>query len=263
MKRTTYIMMGLVLAGLALTVGLVIHTVHTEAETGSPTLPMSEERKSIRLPECRVVRVMPADERTWVIFDKHPLLVRPAEEAQGTFTYNAALEKYLTMEESGDTVDIVFNFPTNNQERATVLRATYAEPESMTLTLPASVEALSSELCAQVIRLEQLRCDTLSVSAHKLALNDCHLQALHISKGWVDFESGSVERLHLDIDELNSWNVNTDSVSIGTEYLYATSNTSHTVEQDECRQIVWQPAEPEITLDIRLKRAARIEIDSL
>ena len=47
---------------------------------------------------------------------------------------------------------------------------------------------------------------------------------------------------------------------VDTEYLYAHGDQRCTLENGECRQVVWMPQSKDASLDIKLKEAATVVV---
>jgi len=272
MKRTTYIIFGMLLAGLVVVCGSIIYTSTQVTGWDNVAMNINGEVKTVELPECKVVKLLAArrimtkkDDKEvtgigMVAFVDVPLKVRQAESASGTFTYASEMDEYMTMNQAGDTLRIVFDFPQDKlQEKFKDLYWLNLRSVEMTLALPEGVQTLHADLEAQNVTVEGFNRDSLSLIVRNYAiLNDCRFNTLTVQKGAWLFNSGSVDNLHLYLDGIRSWNVNASSFQVDTEYLYAHGNPRCSMEKGECRQVVWIPQSDKASLNIALKQAARV-----
>ena len=272
MKRTTYIIFGMLLAGLVVMCGTVIYMSTLGVSDDDIFLNINGEKKTVQLPECKVLQLV-ADRDViatrkngsvkdirMVLFSDAPLNFQPATDTNGTFSYASDMDKYMTINSIGDTVRIVFNFDKDKlEEKYKNLYWIQLRSEAMTLALPADVQRVVSNVEGQETTFRNFDCDTLSLSMRsRTNIEDSHFRALHVHAGEMNFNSGEVTNLHLYLDNVYRWNVNRDAFRIDTEYLYAHGNPRCSMEKGECRQIVWMPQSDKASLNIELKQAARV-----
>lgn len=273
MKRTTYIIFGMLLAGLVVMCGGIFYTSTLFTGWDDIFMDINGEQKTVQLPECKVVQLV-ADrdvitddnerkEIRMVAFNEIPLNVRQAQSGNGTFTYASDMDKYMTMNTSGDTLRIVFNFSKEKLEKKFQDMAWLnVRSKEMKIALPDNVQALSAGLVDQKINVEGFNRDSLSLMVRDYAaINDCYFKALTIQDGLWLFNSGKADNLHLHLNGIHSWNVNASSFHVDTEYLYARGNQRCTLEKGECRQVVWMPQSDGASLNIELKQAARVVVE--
>lgn len=273
MKRTTYIIFGMLLAGLVVMCGGIFYTSTLFFDGNDIFMDINGEQKTVQLPACKVVELV-ADRdaiteekgRTEIrlaAFNELPLSVRPAQTANGAFTYASDMDKYMTMTTAGDTLRIVFNFSKEKLEKKLQdVVWLNVRSEEMILTLPADIQRITSNLTNQQVNFKNLDCDTLSFAVENRAtIENCRFRALHVINGNLNFDSGEVKDLHLRLDNIHSWHVNKESFSIDTEYLYSHGNPRCTIENGECHQVIWVPQSSGATLNISLREAARIVME--
>ena len=131
----------------------------------------------------------------------------------------------------------------------------------MIIALPDHVQFLQTSLEAQKMTVEGLARDSLSLMVQDYAtINDCNFRALTVQNGAWLFNTGKADNLHLHLNGIRSWNVNASSFHVDTEYLYAHGDQRCTLENGECRQVVWMPQSKNASLDIKLKEAATVVV---
>lgn len=276
MKRTTYIIFGMLLAGLVVVIGGVFYGSMNTVKWGDELLDIGGEKKTVQLPECKVVQLAAIDGvmrqssaksinggKRMSIFSNAPLTVCPEETAQGTFIYTSGLDKYMTIKSSGDTLRILLDFSNEKLEEKYLdmfwLNMGHAE---MVLNLPEGVQEVASGLYDQEVTVKDFDRDTLSLATQsRMNMENCRFRALTVSGGNPNFNSGEVKDLHLYLDAVRNWGVNAESFHVDTEYLYAHGTPRCTLEKGECRQVVWMPQSAQASLDIKLKEAARVVVE--
>ena len=121
MKRTTYIILGVLLALLA---GMSTTIIYWGTHSGSAsdmTVRLEGEERMRPLPVCKVIRFRMDrmlhkqggnDELNYYLaVNNIRLKVTSADTAAGSFFYVADIEEFMDFQSQGDTLDIVFSFP--------------------------------------------------------------------------------------------------------------------------------------------------------
>lgn len=274
MKRTTYIIFGMLLAGLVVVCAGIFYTSMQVTGWDNIFLDIKGEKKTVQLPECKVIQMaairniittsegeekgirMPA-------FGELPLKITPAEVGQGTFTYASGMDEFMTMNSVGDTLHIVFDFPNDKLEKEYQdLYWLNLRSAEMNIALPDHVQCLQTSLADQKMTVEGLTRDSLSLMVQDYAtINDCNFRALTVRNGAWLFNTGKADNLYLHLNGIRSWNVNASSFHVDTEYLYAHGNQKCTLEKGECQQVVWMPQSEGASLNIKLKEAATVVVN--
>ena len=274
MKRTTYIIFGMLLTGLVVVCAGIFYASMQVTGWDNIFLDIKGEKKAVQLPECKVIQMVAVrniittgegEEKgiRMPAFGELPLKITPAEAGQGTFTYASGMDEFMTMNSVGDTLRIVFDFPNDKLEKKYQdLYWLNLRSEEMTIALPNHVQFLQTSLEAQKMTVEGLTHDSLSLMVQDYAtINDCNFRALTVQNGAWLFNTGKADNLYLHLNGIRSWNVNASSFHVDTEYLYAHGNQKCTLEKGECRQVVWMPQSEGASLNIKLKEAATVVVN--
>ncbi|ADV43123.1 hypothetical protein [Bacteroides helcogenes] len=273
MKRTSYIIFGMLLAGLLVMGGTIVYLSSHGRSCEDFCMRIDGEQKVVTLPECKVIE-MCADNRTLstgrvhtiicgVQFSQVPLSITPSDSSQGTFSYAAGMEKYMTMKLAGDTLRVTFAFPDEKlEERYHQETNLQIRSSGMSLSLPESIKQVSLAIYSMETTVRGFRTDSMSFKSQSVVrIEDCEFASL-ASQAWnLYFDSGTVSDLYLDLDNINSWKVNADSFHIDTEHLTASRRVSCFVQKGECRQVLWTPKSADASLQMEVKQAAKVEID--
>ncbi|MCD8183330.1 MAG: hypothetical protein LUE99_09840 [Bacteroides sp.] len=262
MKRTTYIILGALLGGLLVMCGGIFYLSTLGVSWEDTCLKIDGERKTVQLPECRVVKfAMEPYSEDVIISLQGWLNVEPAEAAVGSLAYVDGLDKYMTLQSAGDTLQVTFKIGKDDVDgKLRGRRWMGALSGEMGLKIPASVRQVIVETMVETT-FSNFRCDTLSFSVHEVAkVQNCRIASLEAEARSLHFNSGMVDNLHLNLDGIQNWKVNTDSFYIDTEHLAATYRSRCNLQKGECRRVLWRPLGPKAALDLELKQAVKIEV---
>ena len=114
MKRTTYIIFGMLLTGLVVVCAGIFYASMQVTGWDNNFLDIKGEKKTVQLPECKVIQMVAIrniittgeGEKKGIrmpAFGELPLKITPAEAGQGTFTYASGMDEFMTMNSVGDT----------------------------------------------------------------------------------------------------------------------------------------------------------------
>ncbi|WP_139247475.1 hypothetical protein [Mediterranea massiliensis] len=275
MKRTTYIILGVLLALLAGMSGTIIYWGTHSGSVSDMTVRLEGEEQVRPLPACKVVRFQMdktlykydgKDDFTYYFtLNTAHLIVTPADTATGSFSYAADMEEFMSFETNGDTLDVVFSFPPEELRKrmpeGKIAPSFIIKTAPLSLRLPESVECLNGEML-YAVELQDLQRDSLAIdfsdSPATVFVQNSRFRALSVLARQLDLVSGSVDHLYLNLDELYSFEVKTDSFRIDTEYLSGSRNADFQADPQECRRILWNPLSKETKLNLKMKNPSEI-----
>ena len=108
MKRTTYIIFGMLLTGLVVVCAGIFYASMQVTGWDNNFLDIKGEKKTVQLPECKVIQMVAIrniittgeGEKKGIrmpAFGELPLKITPAEAGQGTFTYASGMDEFLSL----------------------------------------------------------------------------------------------------------------------------------------------------------------------
>lgn len=275
MKRTTYIILGVLLALLAGMSATIIYWGTHSGSASDMTVRLEGEERVRPLPACKVIRFRMDrmlhkqggnDELNyyWAV-NNIRLKVTSADTATGSFFYVADIEEFMDFQSQGDTLDIVFSFPPEKLKKkmpqGEIPSYFNLQAEPLELRLPESVEYLKGEVF-DVVELQDLQRDSLAIDFSDgpatVFVQNSHFRALSALSRQLCLNSGSVDHLYLNLDELYSFEVKTDSFRIDTEYLSGSKNVDFQADPQECRRILWNPLSEKAKLNLKMKNPSEI-----
>lgn len=275
MKRTTYIMIGMLVAGVVMICGWIFFAMGYNGAQKDNFIEIGGERKTVQLPPCKVVKltqppIVWKQKKEGIVeaerifsFENVPLKVIAEDSLQqGSFSYAGDMEAFMKMASVGDTLLVTFDVP--NEKIEGLLRNRLwieARSEEMALKLPASVQTVIVDVEDMETAFCGIRGDRFSFRVrHTAKVEDCEVDSLAAQARSLHFNSGKVLNLRLNLDEIGSWNVNTDSFSIDTEHLSGNRKHHCLLQKNECRRVLWTPLREDASLNVELKQAVKIEV---
>lgn len=275
MKRTTYIILGVLLALLAGMSATIIYWGTHSGSVSDMTIRLEGEERMRPLPVCKVIRFQmdktlykydgKNDFHYYFTLNNAHLIVTPADTATGSFSYAADMEEFMSFKAHGDTLDVVFSFPPEELQKrmpeGKIVPSFILRTSPFSLRLPESVERLNGEML-YAVELQDLKRDSLAIdfsdSPATVFVQNSRFRALSVLARQLDLVSGSVDHLYLNLDELYSFEVKTDSFRIDTEYLSGSRNADFQADPQECRRILWNPLSKETKLNLKMKNPSEI-----
>lgn len=270
MKRTTYILIGLLVAGFCVLIGGML-TMYFTAEPYNPkSFNMQGERLTKELPSFRVIWLAQTEMKTdgsrngrKIRMTNSLLEVLPSSGEKNTLSCSKKVNDYLKMSVLGDTLKILLDYPVENlPQEFKEAQSVYVNIGYMELNMTKDVECIINDIHGQNINLRNLVQDSLSINtSNSIAMNSCNFEALNIMRSGpkVDFQSGTIKNLHLDLSFMSDWSVNVDDCHIDTEYLTGDSSRVF-LQKGECKRMFWIPIEDGSELAVTLTEKACVTI---
>lgn len=253
MKRTTYILIAMLVAGLLLTGTFAYFLTCGEKPASSTEIGTLSSMKSEPLPAFKRVVFTTEDEKMSPVVV--PIGMGPADSTGSSISYVSELEPYMKLDLSEDsTLNIHFCFPKDrfpeNQWHSFL---------SMRLLLPKEADAVYNHTPYVTTFVKGLERDAFSVSTqNRIELSECKFGTLSASGGSLHFKSGSAGHLHIDLDATNEWYIHSDSFHVDTEHLTGSGTHYCRWVKNESRSLKWYPKTEGAKLNIELREAAEI-----
>lgn len=276
MKRTTYIIFGMMLAGLLAMSGIIFYVSLHTTEWEETFMEIKGERQTVVLPPCKVVKLTQPQEKVIlesrgervstyriVSFRKVVLDVSPADSLQGSFSFAGDMASFMSVTAAGDTAFITFDIPAEKVEkRFQDTNWLKIKSEEMRLSIPDDVQAVLVDVYGLETNFRDFGRDTLSFKVRDRAgVENCRIASLSAQAHTLLLNSGEVRNLHLNLDGTADWKVDVDSFHIDTEHLTGSRRYRSVLQRGECRRVLWTPKSKEASLDVVLNQSARIEVD--
>ena len=267
MKKTTYIMIGLLLAGLLLAGGVSVWVPLLMSERGNGVLVLEGGEVLEPLPPFHTVYVVhrpdtlpPSPD---LAFGEMPLRVEASEDAGGSLRYPRDMEPFLSADVRDSVLYIAFDFSKALLDgRYKDVYTLKLDCRMLGLCLPPNTIRLVDEIEGHKVELYNLERDTFSITtAGSVVANYSRFGSLYADVFGLELSSGTIDDLYLDIEQLFGIAIDTAQFSIGTEHLRGRyGNCSYAVSPGECREVRWEPLDEDASLNLRLQQPARVEL---
>lgn len=266
MKRTTYILIGLFVAGLCVLVGGMFVIYGLGRPYFSNQLVLEGELVTKELPAFRVIWLtqteMNTEERS-VWLANSLLEVQPSKAGKNTFSCSKKVNEYLKVTVAEDTLKVLFDYPLDKlSQEFKDSKYVGLSIGNMQLNMKQDVECIINDIYMQKMVLKNLEKDSLSINTSNSVLVDsCCFAALRIIRSGrdVDFQSGSINNLYLDLNMMDNWSVNTEKCHIDTEYLTG-HNANVQLQKGECKRMLWIPKNDNSKLNVTLTEKACVTV---
>lgn len=275
MKRTTYIIFGVMLAGLLAMSGIIFYMSLYTIEWEETFMEIKGDRQTVALPPCRVVKLT-QPQTVWkqkskgiveaervVSFIKAPLAVVPVDSLQGSLSLAGDMVPFVSVTAAGDTVCIEFDISAGKiEKRFRDVHWLKVKSEKMQLNIPEGVQAVLVDVEGMQTDFRGFCCDTLAFKVRDFArVEDCRIVSLAAQARTLRLNSGEVRNLHLNLDGTADCRVKVDSFRIDTEHLTGSRRYHNVLQRGECRRVLWTPKNKDASLNVELNQAVRIEMD--
>lgn len=130
------------------------------------------------------------------------------------------------------------------------------------LNLTSKVECVISDVYIQKMALRKLTKGSISIDTpNSIMVDPCDFRTLSIIRGDgnVEFQNGSINNLHLNLNRMNNWSIGAKEYHIDTEYLTG-QDASVQLQKGECRRVFWIPEKDDPKLKVTLIEKACVTI---
>ena len=239
MKRTTYILIGLFVAGLCVLVGGMFMIFCLGRPYISNQLNLQGEQITKEVPACRVVwltqtRLYTPERNVWLA--NSLLEVQPSKEGKNLFSCSKKVNDYLKMTVMGDTLKILLDYSLDQlPQEFKKSKFMGMNIGDMRLDMTQDVECIINDINSQNIGFK------------------------HLEKDSLDFQSGTINNLYLNLGMMGNWSVNVEKCHIGTEYLTA-HYANVQLQKGECERMIWIPEKNDSKLNVFLTGKACVTV---
>lgn len=267
MKRTTYILIGILLSGfLIMVIGIILIPSFGNMHKPNAIFFRGEPIRE-QLPPFTTVKLFYPDAETQnqrFAFGDCRLSIFSSGGVTNTFICPEDFRKYLELEVVNDTLMVKFNYsvkdlPAEMKDRDFVSLNCAG---SMSLDVAQDLRDIDNQINGWGLRLVGLQQDSLSLSTYTaVAVDSCHLHSFIVTNAnELSLNSGEIGSLHLDLDGVRNWDVNTQDCRIDTEYLTGECSNSVLLQKGECRKMYWTPKREDSELRVALKEKSCISV---
>jgi len=266
MKRTTYILIGLFVAGICVLVGGMFMIFCLGRPYISNQLDLQGEQLTKEVPACRVIwlaqtEMCTQERNVWLA--NSLLEVQPSKDGKNQLSCSKKVNDYLKMTVMGDTLKVLLDYQLDQLlQEFKESRFVGMNIGDMRLDITQDVECIINDIRSQKIGLKHLVKDSLSIdTSNSMVVDSCDFAALQVIRSGrnVDFQSGTINNLYLNLGMMDNWSVDVEKCHIGTEYLTA-HNASVRLQKGECERMIWLPEKNDSKLKVSLTGKACVTV---
>lgn len=266
MKRTTYILFGMILSGLLVIIVGVIVVASLGEQRSANELFLGGKTITKELPPFRAVVVSQMNGGTTdqiLRFDNCKFQVSSSETGKNVFSCPKDAMEYLSLKVQNDTLYLAFDYPADKlPEHMKGDRYIWISENIWGLQIAQNVDYIKMYDPLLRLGLQGLAQDTLSVDvATSVLVDSCRLASLSVCEAReLNLQSGEIDKLYLDLDGIRNWKVDTEKLHLNTEYLTG-SNSNVSLQKGECKQMFWIPKKEDSQLRVTLTERSCIKVD--
>lgn len=254
MKRTTYILIGILVSVLIVLVGGVLYISTMKSDKDLYTLTLPDKMAQAELTGIRAVKLY-ASGLSEVWLAESCVNFVPSVDGKTKVTYPES--GYLKVTQESDTLVICldlsrYNLPKRkNHYNVSVLQANSLQ---LTIEADANLAFLSNSILGMRTYMSGLQLDSLNAYTKNqgLQLDSCSIQALRVGGNNTSFtaDKSTISRLYLDLDDIENWRL--DNCAVGTEYLTGSGSHQNHLQKGECGQMFWTPKQEDAELVVTM-----------
>ena len=241
MKRTTYIMLGVLIAVPTLIILLFAIASLAGDSDGryqeDHMINLSKEMTTMDATGVRAIKITGIKNSGYHM--KGALTVTQDSTGKETFTYPKDLEKYADFERKADTLQMHLIVDKNNDEDA--IQYLYTVIDNIRLQTTAQVSDVRCNVHDMQVILQGVQRDSLSVSTSgSLTLSDCNLQKITPLVGNSEelvLRNSKIHEAWFDLDRVNEITMKDSKIHIG----HLTASSKRSIQKDWFDTVYWTP----------------------
>lgn len=275
MKKTTYILLGMVMSGFILIAVMAGLAYLFSQPAASRRWALDKQQTTVALPAaCRVFILQPINRpgddllrdghgRSRIYLERSDLTIMPVDTDTGSLTFPLELKPYLSVVTQGDSCMVCLDLSDEVyrkfrlEQEGTLL----AEFGHMELKLPAGVDQMELNWENLNTQLHSWQCDSLSLSSlSSVEIRGSHFAQLCLHQGRFTMKEVKVDHLRVDLDKVYDWQVQAESCEIGVEHLWGSGQHNCLIQRGECEEMHWNPTAEGASLTLSLQQAAEVRL---
>jgi hypothetical protein len=265
MKRTTYILIGLIVSGLIVIIATIIFISTSRKPYPENGLFVGGELVEMNMDGIRVVKMFVSqsedskERRIYMNGDVKISSPSTAGERKVVYPKN----EYLKVNRMNDTLLMEFDFNDRNIPKK------FRKEDYMYATgidVQMSVDSLNSIFIntqGLKLNLKEVKMDSLFVHAiyQKVLLDSCQFRSFSIDGEELRFKAkdSKIEDFYLNLNSAWDWEI--ENCDIDTEYLRGSRTHHNTLRAGECKRVVWTPVGKDARLQLYLQEKAEIIVN--
>lgn len=263
MKRTTYILIGLIVSGLIVIIASIIFISTTGKPYKENGIFIGGDQVEMNMDGIHVVKMLVAqseDNKGKSIYMNGDVKVASSsagEERKIVYPKN----EYLKVSRMNDTLLVEFDFNERNIPEK-FRNKDFVNAVGMDVQM--SVDSLNSifiDTRGLKLNLKEVKMDSLFVHVNhqEVLVDSCQFRSFSLDGKDLRFKAkdSKIENFYLNLDSTWDWKV--INSEIGTEYLGGSKRNF--LQVGECKRVVWTPLNKEAQLQVTLRENSEIIVN--
>lgn len=267
MKRTTYILIGLLITGLGviITTVVVVSFLGKDYEEANAYLGGEQQEMSLKGVQAIEMFVTQGEvtKPRYITILGDLLITSASAPDQAKISYSK--NQYIKVSKKDDKLLVEFDFNEYNiPERFKHKGWLSAIGVDMHLMIDTAMTEIVSRVDGLKLNLKDIKADSLSleISKQDVRLDSCQFRSFKIQgKNRFGFHAndGEIENFYLNMDGVSNWTF--QYTKIGTQYLSGSGHHTNDLQKGECRRVVWTPLKEDARLEMKIREKAEIIIE--
>lgn len=260
MKRTTYILIGLLVLGL-----LLVPFIFTKQKEPKTVFPIDGERAEIEMAGIRHIKIIEKREKNdnedIEVFGK---LIVEASPSPGVNTLSYPKSEFLKVTQEGDhllvEVDLDNESISQMTEKVEDGHRLILNTLNMELKADSTLVSIDNRTSGITVNLKKISLDSLYLyneGFQAISLDSCSFRSLDVKGNYVHLNANWVNttNYYLDLDTY----IGGEFTQFFVDNLYLTGNESNNYRYwHNCKRIFWNPKERDAELKISLRQKSEI-----
>lgn len=260
MKKTTYILIGVLVLGALAIVAAMGFISMQGYEVNPYTVKVAGELKTVNLADAKKLVFEDQSDSTGRLDIGGSINIIQAKAGETPrIIYPSGWDKYMQVSESDSTIVIKLKYSAEKKKLARNYRSLISD-KPITIILPAAVDKIDCE-CNLYFKLNGYSNQSLEInSVSGGSFENVFVKDLKLSGEGFEMKTGKAENLYVDIDR-GPWTVVSGKFIVDTEYLSGSGENSNIVlAKGECKKVVYTPKSEDAVMKISVSQPVEITV---
>lgn len=262
MKRTTYILIGLLISGLIVIVASIITISLIGKEDTLDKIYLSDENARLRLGRVHTVKVLvnqgEPDKR---ILTSGMIAVTSAPVGKGNISYPKS--ECFKVRQKEDTLLIEVDLSVYaTAERYKNSHFLVVDDLRINLAVDSTLKCIVAGGANGALHFKGIQSDSLLIRAYnqRVELDSCQFRSFDLGGAQFSFSgvNSKIKNYYLDLNGVENWTF--QNTEVDTEYLSGSGQHTNNLGKGECQRVVWRPYTQDATLQITLHEGAEVNV---
>lgn len=262
MKRTTYILIGLLVSGLLVIVAAIILMAWAGEKRKRSEIFFENEQVQMDLNGVHVVNVFVSQANATVtkriIMDGEMEITSSSASGKEQISFPKGERVHVTQKNDTLSIELDFNaasIPGEVRDNDYI----FANGFHIQMALD-SLTSIITYAEGIKVNLRDIETDSLFIwSNHQeILLDSCRFRSFDLAGYAVSChaKNSKIENYYLNLDGIRRWTF--ENTEVGTEYLTGSGHHTNDLQRGECRRVMWTPMNKEAQLQVTIREKSEI-----